>query len=245
MAISSIQNNDVAEVLKTINSSMQLVVNVKDSTDNGDGTFTLDTCNTHYLRDCSLFNIGNDEYSVESFDLNRSVTYKPLSGAPEILGDFTLRNPLFLIGTPRMTQEELSQRKSELDRHPFIWLLEVFASRFPTDPINPISNYAPVTLFFLDSSDNDMWLNSDHREQIIRPMKGLIDSFIQASKDSKLIQRDFIGSKDVSVIDRVRYGKYEQNKGHTAQLLGEKLSGVEIRIEFPILEFQRCSNNNC
>lgn len=242
MSLPNLQNIDITEILRGINNALELKICVKESVDNGDGTFTISTCNTYYLNSYSCFEVDGNSYRVVSFLVNQSITYKPLEGAPELTDCFVINNPYYLVGTPRMTSKELEQLRSNIDRLPLIWLLEPFASTNKGETNAQYDAVSNVTLFFFNAANRKEMLNVDHRREIVTPIKGLINAFLLACTKSKVFG-DI--TKNWTSIDRIDYGNYQTGKGHVSSILPETLSGVEIRIEFPILGAQGCFNLKC
>lgn len=221
---------------------MTITVNVSNAFDNGDNTFTVESCDTQHLRECSKFEYEGNIYRVESFVQDEQII---LSGGPLIVNDFNLPPPTLLVDSPRFANEELAQMtQNGFDHHPFIWVLETFETPYNNDETSLIIASPQVRLFFLDISQDQQWLNSDHRINVIGPMKSLIDQFIYNLDKYK-------GVDDIerfSTIDRVRFGKFEQNKGNTASILGEELSGVELRLNIPLKDCCDCDtmfNKKC
>ena len=216
-----IREYDIVSILKKLVSNMEISVKVDSSLDNGDGTFTISTCNTQYLNSCSLFELNGFDYIVSSIENNKSIT---LSGGPIITDSFNIRPPLFIPDTPTGANNELVLMKNDLDRHPFIWLLENFKTERSFDNRGNIGE-SRVRLFFLDASDNPVWLEEEIRKNCIEPMTNLADKFLG---DLRLKVSGKI--ETVTVINRIRFGNMSNNKS----ILDESLSGVEIDITIPV-----------
>jgi hypothetical protein len=215
-----IREYDIVKILRKLISEMVIKVSVKSFIDNADGTFVILTCNRQYLTTCSIFEVNGNEYTVESVEDN-TLTIK---GSPVLEDDFVLPPPLFIPDTPRGTNNELMARKSELNRHPFVWLLENFPTVFDTTTGGNIAA-SRVRLFFLNASDDPKWLEGEHRLNCIEPMINLCDAFI-LDLEKKVSGK----AKKFTVTNRLRFGKTDGTK----KIFDENLSGVELDINIDI-----------
>lgn len=228
----SVNGYDIVTLLESMINSMLPIVKVVSFVDNGDGTFTLEVCDSSYLRTGSRFSFGGVDYKVISFVNNKTLV---IEGSVVLQGSFTLSPPLFITDTPQGANNELKALDSDMSRHPFIWLLENFPSTFINTNSSTVAE-ARVRLFFLDIADNTEWLNKEHRDECIKPMKNLIDTFIsdlQRKISGKLSHKQ----TPFTVTDRVRFGIYTTDKGNTESIITEPLSGVELDITIPIRDF--------
>ncbi len=234
----SVQATDIINILKGVVSAMVITVKVNSVVDNGDGTFTIQSCNTQYLRECSIFSVAGNTYVVDSFVQDVQLV---ISGSPVLTTDFVIPPPLLIVGTPTAASQEMKQIEGDgLDQYPFIWVLETFIQPYNNDGLSAIVSEPAMKLFFFDSSKDESWLNADHRTNVVLPMKSLIDQFNIQLDATKGIG-DF---NQFAILDRVEFGKYEQNKGYTSSILGGDLSGVEINITIPLLA-NSCLNLKC
>ena len=219
-----IRQYDIVKILKSVIESLEVVVKVNSSTDNGDGTFTIETCNTQYLNTCTTFVNGGNDYIVKSFVNDESIIIR---GSPVITDDFTIRAPAFIPDTPMGTDSQLVQDSSNIKRLPLIWLLEDFATEFNFSDSNPAS--PRVRLFFLNQNLESDWLQDQHRKECIDPMRNLCDLLLEAIKkkvSGKLYR--------FTVKNRLRFGQYRDKNQNKKKILDEDLSGVELDIEIPL-----------
>ena len=217
----NIRKYDIVSILRDLIADMVITVKVSSSTDNGDGTFTLSSCNTQYLNDCTTFTVDGNVYSVLTIENDSILT---VQGSPVLTTDFDLRAPLFIPDTPKGANNETVLRADDLDRNPFIWLLEDFRTEFVFDG-GPNVSEPRLRLFFLNASENPTWLETQHRENCIEPMQNLCDRFIKELeyKISGKIER-------FTIINRLRFGNSSNNRS----ILDESLSGVELDITIPV-----------
>jgi len=219
-----IRQYNIVKILKSLVSEMLITIKVKAFTDNLDGTFTIETCNTQYLNSCSYFKVNGNDYITQSFEGDESVTIK---GTPALDSDFNLDPPLFIADTPAGTNSNLIDKRSDIYRLPFIWLLEDFSTNYELSRSVIVS--PRLRLFFMNTNKESEWQEGKHRSECIEPMMNLCDQFLID------IEKKVSGKIDKFTLkNRIRFGKYLDNKGHTSKIIDENLSGVELDIEIPI-----------
>ena len=162
MAIIDVSSYDIVKILKTLFSSMTPTVVICTSEEIDANNFKLTCSDTSYLRTGSVFIHNEVSYTVTSFKVNEELI---IEGTPRITDELiTLRNPFFITDTPQGANNELSLEGANLELHPFVWLLENFPTNYQ-DPSNQYVGQSRVRLFFLDVSENNYWLNEDHRKE--------------------------------------------------------------------------------
>ena len=224
-----IRRYDIVGILKRVISEMIIPFKVKTSVDNNDGTFTIETCNTQYLNECSIISVNDRDYTVVSIENNTNVT---LMGTPVLTEDFELRPPLFIPDTPQGANNELYKLKSDLNRYPFIWLLENFPTTYLDDGSHNVAE-SRVRLFFLNATQDGKWLEDEHRKFCIEPMINLCDLFLRE------LELKVSGKLERFVItNRIRFG----NSNGENKILDEYLSGVELDIELPVRKWSVTCN---
>ncbi len=219
-----IRKYDIVKILRNLVSEMVLTVKVKGFTDNLDGTFTIETCNTHYLNSCSYFSVNGNSYITKSFEGDSTVTIK---GSPALDSDFNLDPPFFVADTPAGANSDLLGKRTDISRLPFIWLLEDFPTNYELTRSVVVS--PRLRLFFMNTNKESEWLEGEHRKECLGPMVNLCDKFLID------VEKKVSGKLDkFTVKNRIRFGKYLDNKGHVSKIIDENLSGVELDIEIPI-----------
>ena len=200
--------------------------------------FKLTCSDTSYLRTGSVFVHNEITYTVTSFKVNEELIIK---GSTIITEDLiTLRNPFFITDTPQGANNELSIESANLELHPFVWLLENFPTNYQ-DPSNQYVGQSRVRLFFLDVSENNYWLNEDHRKECVEPMRNLINQFL-VDLQYKVSGEINLSASNLSLTDRVRFGVYTGDKGNTKSIFNDQLSGVEVDINIPVKKY---AADNC
>ena len=219
-----IRKYNIVKILKAVISEMIIIVKVDSFTDNSDGTFNITSCNPQYLNSCSYFTVDGNDYFVQEFDGEESLKIK---GTPALDNDFVIPPPLFIADTPMGANNNLIGKVADISRLPFIWLLEDFPTNY--DLSSSVSVQSRVRLFFMNTNKESEWLEGTHRSECIEPMTNLCNELLIN------IKKKVSGKLDKFTIkNRIRFGRYQDNKGHDQKIIDENLSGVELDLEVPI-----------
>lgn len=205
-------------------------------TDNLNGTYTLETCNTYYLQAHGKYNfltLAGTKYQVTGVQNNTTVIIKGTI-AP-IVGSYKLDNPFYFNGTILQTNVELKDESDTSKKTPMIYLKRPFEDRFYKDD-SALDREANITLFFLTYANFEAWRTADHDRHAIKPMRNLMYAFIEMLK-----RNSNIGIiQDYVAIDRIKFGVTISN-GVTKSYWDDKLSGVELSLTLPIKQGKICS----
>lgn len=194
--------------------------NVLSLTDDGINT-TLVVDNALYARQGLNANIGGTDYPIVDADyLANAIT---VNGVIALATSYTLDPPIFLHGTPMMTNSHFTRAKQIKERMtPLIYLLEIIDRE--DDGLSSIVEKVSLRMFFLDDARVD-WLTDDHYSEVIIPMDNLAELVQSAMYEypSKFVPDSFTVKK----VDHVNFGEYRTLKGHLQSIFDARLSGVE------------------
>jgi hypothetical protein len=232
---------ETVDIVKELISQLDIIVKFKSIVDNGDGTYTIETCNTGYLAPCSAFVLDAVNYEVINevgyeFVYNEKFTIKGniIPTATEV----TLDALKYYHGTVIATKQELKKKELSSDKFPMAYLLEVLKDDFKNKDDSRIDRVSPLRLFFLSETDENNWTTEEHYEFSIKPMRNLVYRFISHLNGSSTIGE----FDDWSAENHAKFGVYISSKGgHTQRVFDDKLSGVELRINLPILKSRVCN----
>jgi hypothetical protein len=203
---------------------------------NVDGTFTLETKCTWWLSIKMIFNYLGNEYVIEDFVINQSITVKQSGHAVvPIPGTQTLSAPQFIHGTLKMAQNEVDGQPDKTILCPFVYLFEVLRDDENTDEESMIERETETRLFFLNSVDSPNWLTGDHYKYFVKPMRQMVDLFVNKMKLSARFTND-MNYTTINLINVSEDGT--QNKG----IFDCNLSGIELRLFAEIRENLSCIN---
>lgn len=224
---------ETIDIIKALVSELEVVVNVKSVTVNGNGTQTIETCDTKHISIGLQFTIISTTYTVVSFVRNESFT---VEGSAVITGKtITLDAPKFFHGSIYETNKELTGIPDMQDKVPMIYLrrpyTDVFDNRFGQN-----DRVSDCSIFFL-TEDNFSEFDSDMRDiECINPMRSLLYSFVELLNSRKGV--NIIES--FTVDNREKFGVVSQN-GVEKVLFDTPLSGCELTISIPIMKSFKCN----
>ncbi len=231
----------IKDYLQDIISEMKINVPVTSITDNGDGTYTIETCDTQFLRTCSLFEYDGSSYMVDSFVQDEQLVLSLQGGTFNITVEdgIDLPAPLYFHGTIMLSKAYREAIKSNLNKTPFIYLYEIIQENYNNDRNNATQLEASVRLFFMDDAKSDGWYTETHYEEVITPMRALVEDFIATAERSRATTK--LGA--FTILNHANWGEVNKD-GHFVSIFGEKLSGVELRISIPIKR-NYCCKTKC
>lgn len=148
-----------------------------------------------------------------------------------------IQPPYYFHGTARQVNLERTNNVAEDELYPFVWLYEILRETTIRDELNPLGKIVPIRLFFLDCyDDSDDFDTEEHYSQIISRMDNLAKRVEQSFYENE----DLIGKYDrFTIVPHVKFGVFSSYKGHEKAIFDEKLSGVELQLDLPLLK--QCS----
>lgn len=231
---------ETVDIVEDLISGIDVIVKFKSVTDNLDGTYTIESCNTGYLFPMYEFDIDGVNYKVlneigKEFVFNERFTIKGniIPTATEV----TLNSLKYYHGTVIATKEELAKKELSSDKFPMAFLLEILEDDFNNVDDSRVDRNSQLRLFFLSETDENNWTTNEHYEFSIKPMRNLLYKFIAHLNESNKIGK----INSYKAINHAKFGVYLSSKGgHTERIFNDKLSGVELRIDLPILKSRDC-----
>ena len=235
---------ETVDIVEDLIAQLSIVVPFNSIVDNGDGSYTIESCNTGYLFPCYKFILDGVDYTVlnevgKEFVFNSKFTIKGnvIPTATQVLLD----GLKYYHGTVIATKEELARKELSSDKFPMAFLLEVLEDNFNNSDDARIDRVSKLRLFFLSETDENNWTTQEHYEFSIKPMRNLLDKFI-----TYLDRSNLIGKVDsYKAINHAKFGVFVSEKGgHTKRIFNDKLSGVELFIDLPIRKLKDCDDCN-
>ena len=231
---------ETVDIVEELIGQLEIVVPFNTVTDNADGTYTILSCDTGYLFPCYKFTLDGVTYTVldevgKEFVFNERFTIKG-NIIPTAI-ELPLDALKYYHGTVIATKEELAKKELSYDKFPMAFLLEVLEDDFNNLPDSRIDRNSQFRLFFLSETDENNWNTEEHYEFSIKPMRNLLYKFIDHLNGSNLIGE----ISSYKAINHAKFGVFVSSKGgHTQRIFNDKLSGVELRIDLPILKSRTC-----
>lgn len=216
---------EVSELFEEFVNNIDNTINVIGSQYMDNNTHFL-TCDTKWARKGKIMKIQIDEqtaYNVYIKDLVKNEriviegTYYPIS--------ISLSNPFDISGTKISTNNEWNKASNNLlSKTPIIWLYSNYQ-----DTIygleSSLERTFTMNIAFLDETSPKYQKNKDHIDNVVIPMKELVDSFIK-SIDKNAIYKKL---KQYNIKTYSRFGVESEN-GVIQNILDADLGGVVLNI---------------
>jgi hypothetical protein len=208
---------------------------------NGVYTITLEVCEPYYAQPGFNVTIDGNEYEITLVSNTQIKVEGAVAIALTAPFTFDLYPLYFFHGTPRDTNTEITKIKNAADKTPMVWLLEIFDEKFNDEQSESVHVLeSSPRLFFLTQSDFSKYTSDDFQERAIKPMRRLMEYFIEELKQyphtKNFDMTDFAPSPIKSY---PRFGVYITNKGVDKSMFADDLTGVELPATYLIYS-QQC-----
>lgn len=188
-----------------------------------DEKFKLNSEDTKWVTIGYTLEIDEVDYKVVDIMPNEWVE---VTGPEEpTVSSFELYTPIFQHGTTLEQGIKLRSKKKSWDKFPLIWLHEKTRERFNNDPLSLIDRESEVDLYFLIDTDYQNYRQLDEDRYTIKPMRNLVNAFIDACNDYPGILKPF----DYDITDAPKFGVYVDSKGMTKQIFDDHVSAAELK----------------
>lgn len=193
-------------------------------------------CNTLHLTIGKTIKDATDkEYKIKEFKINEYIVVEPFGHTDPFTGAVVVAPSLtFLHGDPKSTNNEYQQLSNRTSaKTPFIWLVESYsANNTRRDSAVDLSFSARV--FLLDWANTPKWTNTEHNDNVIKPMENLLRVFLQVIDDDYNFKR-----LDTPRIDvRPRFG--DPIGDPTNLIIDEDLSGIDVSFNLEVYDAGQC-----
>lgn len=230
---------ETVDIIRDLVENIGLKLKIKSVTDNEDGTYNIDVCNTIYLS--GKYENQNNAFTIEI----DSVVYEVISVENDIVtlkgdtiptvGTKSIQAPYFFHGTILQTNSELSQISDVFQKTPMVYLRRTFTENW--NRFNTIERTADITLYFLTQANFEHWQTENFDKFAIQPMRKLCYEFID-----KLLNNKQIGRFEVyTITDAIKFATFVNDKGYESQKFNDTLSGVQLDISIPIRKNYICN----
>ena len=227
---------DIHEILRHVIENMENRVVFQSITDNGDGTYTIEACNTMWAMVGDIITVGNDEFTVTDVDPNVSMVVSGLVPfAPSVY--FELKRPYYFHGTIRKTDNELKTITMGPEKFPMIYCFEIFRESYYQLKSDPRERTSSLRLFFLASADKNNWLTDTHYERAIKPLRNMVEAFIKYVDN----RNGFSKLDEYETVNRVDFGTFTEDNGNLKHLFTDHLSGIELSIDLEVSKDLTCT----
>lgn len=202
-----------------------------------DGTDTkYEVCCTGHMHPCSYVTINGTSYMVKDVVVDQYFT---------VTGDLTalidpviiLSRPFYFHGTYTQTNAEVSRISHGNDKYPMIYLNEPISENFNCDDSSSIEREVSIRIFLMDITNYNDWKTDEHHLYAVTPMRHLAEDFVSKLKNSKLVYDDSVSYR---LNSHVKIGEYVRDIPALKSLLNDKLSGVELTLNFSMYKDFSC-----
>lgn len=229
------------ELIIPIVEAINKTVLIDSITDNTLFNYTIYSTCTKWTTKGFTVTIGGNSYEITAIVANESITVQGTIALDLETESFELYEPKFYHGTIKATEADLNRKENNRlwasDKLPMIWLHEAVEETHHNNESDAIARESRCELYFMIDADFSKWVNEDHYELAIKPMRNLIDEFMKAMKSSGLVDMDNI--EDFRTMDFARWGTYLDKSGSEKQVFSSySMSGSKLDITIPFIRNQ-------
>jgi len=229
--------------LSRVNDAVDRTVYINSVTQVGaTNIYTITTNNTKWIGVGEAINrtvtIGGEDYLVKDVTANTSFKIEVATGqAVPTASSFLVGALYFYKGTYISTNNELTQETNSINKTPFLYFNEPSTDRNVNDELSSIDRFSECQLYAMMDANFEDWTNEQHYNYCIAAMSNYFKEFIIAAKNVSFIN-EF--TDDSTSENHVKWGVYQDNKGHIKNIFNEKLSGKKLTITFPFAKQYGC-----
>lgn len=227
----------IYELLVPIVEGMNRQITIDSVTVNA-SSYTINTCHTLWATKGYTVEIGGTDYVIT--DILPDQWIEVTGADPIVAATFFLYPFYFVHGKLRPVNTEISREENAFDKYPMLWLHDITDETFDRDPQNRLGRKADCNFYALaDGNQEGLPKIVDHDRYAIRPMRNLLNAFIDALIASQLTLLD--KGTDASYYqhqmrDDALFGKYfngNNNSQNDGKFFNDDLSGTHLKINIP------------
>ena len=200
-------------------------------------SYSDDTTNTTIIVERMFHSRAKLKITVDSVDMKIVSVSGNSIVLPGVLTPViaVLMTPFYFHETPLGLNEKLGSKNNINDKLPCVWLLEILAEKYDRKATSPIEKHSDIRLYFLDAANKQDWDTDDKYDNVVRRMHDIALYFMDMVESNGCL---FGSEVDFSIFLWATFGKYIDYKGAVQSIAGDALSGVELRVNLPVLEQQ-------
>jgi hypothetical protein len=221
-----IHTRSLIDILNDVVSGLSLEVNILSVIDNGNDTFSVAVDDLKWAEVGRIVQINSFDFTIQSIDdLTNTIVFYGTDTIFSNTISFDLYAPYFWYGTPIAMNNQIQEIKQSKDKTPMIYLMLKFSEKFNTDNELMLERESTVSLYFLTQADFDAWGTDDFYTNAIRPMRRLMDLFIDSISSNYQFDTTALS---YTATDLPMFGVYVNTKGATNSWFSDNLSGVQL-----------------
>ena len=214
--------------------------------DKMDRNVTVDSINVNDLSTCGvkwaavnkIVQDGNGtDFTVEA--VNHDTNVITLVDATGFTGNMVLQKPHFFVGTPMATNSEWKKfSSSEMDKTPFIWMVEPTPERPDFSTKTSIERESDIRVVFLDANNVKDWITTQTHALKTQSLYNMYTEFVKAIRANLLFNRE--EQQPGRIRNLTKFGN-ETDRGFDKNIIDANLTGLDVRITLPIEKRSECN----
>lgn len=193
------------------------------------GRYKIYTGNTLWLTLGYDITINTVDYTIVDLMPNEWVE---VTGASEPDTEaFDIYEPFFDHGDILAQNQKMNRIPDSTQKLPLIWLHEKTNEKFNNDDMSIIDRESNCDIYFLIDNNIKDWLQLDEDRYTLKPMRNLVNSFIDACNEYVNILQPF----EYDINDAPNFGSYVDGKGNVKQIFKDRVSGCQLKSTFTFL----------
>jgi PKD repeat protein len=229
-----IRTKETFDLLKPVINGINNTFYIDSVTNSGSGKFKIYSTNTLWLTLGYNVTINSVDYLIVDLMPNEWIEVEGVS-IPTAT-QFNIYSPFFVHGNILAQNQLMNLIPNSQDKLPMIWLHEKTKEKFNNDPLSYIDRESDLELYFLIDNNITDWLQLEEDRYALKPMRNLINAFVDACNDYPLILRPF----DYDVSDAPKFGSYVDSKGNVKQIFKDRVSGSEFKATITFIKDSEC-----
>lgn len=226
--------------LSRINDAVDCTIYIESVTQIGaTNVYRIATFNTKWVSLKRNVTISGENYLVNDIVANTSIDIVVESGKPvPSTSTFTIAPMFFHKGTYNFISAELTS-VDDAAKSPMLIFRDPSTDRVVTDALKSIDRYSDCELLVLLRANFEDWKKEQHYNYAIVAAGNYFDQFIIAAKNYEHLSEL---TEEYTSENHVKFGVFNDSKGHTHNLMNDNLSGKRHSITLPFMKVTGCVN---
>lgn len=224
--------------LSRINDAVDCTIYIESVTQIGaTNVYRIATLNTKWVSLKRNVTISGETYLVNDIVANTSIDIVVETGQPvPSTSTFTIAPMYFHKGTFNFISAELTS-VDDADKSPMLIFRDPSTDRVVTDALKSIDRYSDCELLVLLRANFEDWTKEQHYNYAIVAAGNYFDQFIIAAKNYEHLSEL---TEEYTSENHVKFGVFNDSKGHTHNLMNDNLSGKRHSITLPFMKVFGC-----
>lgn len=224
--------------LSRINDAVDCTIYIESVTQIGaTNVYRITTLNTKWVSLKRNVTISGETYLVNDIVANTSIDIVVETGQPvPSTSTFTIAPMYFHKGTFNFISAELTS-VDDADKSPMLIFRDPSTDRVVTDALKSIDRYSDCELLVLLRANFEDWTKEQHYNYAIVAAGNYFDQFVIAARNYEHLSEL---TEEYTSENHVKFGVFNDSKGHTHNLMNDNLSGKRHSITLPFMKVFGC-----